>query len=250
MIYIINFYISDADHLKITEVKRGNIWDLFSKNLWKDTLTFSCLWFLQAMGYWGVTIYLPEYMTNLGVNSYFNMFSIFIGEIPGLILAMIVIEHHMLGRIGCLRLFSFLTAVSLLIFSFIPKHALKSVLIIVCYFSMVPIYSILNTFTPEIYPTDIRSTAMAWMNVVIEVPGLITPFVGATLLSSSLPWLYPVVWGSVFVLQFVVTLGLRREMAGESLKENVAIVQNSLCTEDDSSHNTDSDSDMRLADQC
>ena len=179
----------------------------------------SLVWFLQATGYWGVTNYLPEYMEKLGADPYFNMFSVFIGEIPGLFLAMFLIEKYMLGRIRCLRLFSFVTAVSLFLFSFIPRHEFKSVLIIICYFSMVPIYSILDTYTPEVFPTDVRSTAMAWVNNVIEVPGLITPFVSATLLSSDLPWLYPVVWGSVFVLQCIITFCLRIETAGKDLKD-------------------------------
>ena len=190
---------------------------LFSKELYAKTMSFSAIWFLQATGYWGVTVYLPEYMAQLGVDPYFNMFSIFIGELPGLILAMLLIEKSMLGRIRSLRLFSVVTASTLLLFSFIPEHAYKSALIIVCYFGMVPIYSILNTYTPEVYPTEIRSTAMAWMNIIIEFPGLITPFIGAKLLSSNITWLYPVVWGSVFVVQFFVTFILKTETAGKNL---------------------------------
>lgn len=193
---------------------------LFSKKFRSHTLVFSAIWFLQATGYWGVTVYLPEYMARLGADPHMNMFSVFLGEIPGLFLAMILIERYMLGRIKTLRFFSAMTALSLLVFSVIPEHALKSVLIILCYFSMVPIYSILNTFTPEVYPTEIRSTAMAWVNILIEVPGLITPFVGATLLSSNIPWLYPVVWGCVFILQCAVTFALKNETAGREIVDH------------------------------
>ena len=125
----------------------------------------------------------------------------------------------MLGRIRTLRFFSIMTAASLLLFAVIPHHAAQAALIILCYFSMVPIYSILNTYTPEAFPTNLRSTALAWMNIVIELPGLLTPFAGATLLSSSLPWLYPVVWAGVFLLQFSLTFGLKLETAGRSLQD-------------------------------
>ena len=87
---------------------------------------------------------------------------------------------------------------------------------------MVPIYAILNAFTPEIYPTSVRSTAMAMANVVIEIPGLVTPFAGEVLLSlKSTVWLYPVVWASCFGLQFLCTFGLRKETAGEDLLDTV-----------------------------
>ena len=199
--------------------KRGSPRQLFSKELRWRTITISVIWFLQATGYWGVTTYLPEYMTSQGVNPYFNMFSVFIGEIPGLILAMVIIEKKRIGRINCLRTFSSVTLIALVAFAFVPLHQLKTFFVILVYFSMVPIYSVLNTFTPEMYPTNIRSMAMGWVNVVIEIPGLITPFVGELLLSSSIRWLYPVVWSAMFAGQLAVTCGLGRETAGQDLQD-------------------------------
>ncbi|CAL1541334.1 unnamed protein product, partial [Lymnaea stagnalis] len=208
--------IPDLDNIicPVSDKPKGRLMQLFTGELKIRTLVFSCIWFLQAAGYWGVTAYLPEYMAKLGAEFYFNVFSVFIGEIPGLFLAMILIERYMLGRVRTLRFFSAFTAIALLLFSFIPEHAFKSVLIILCYFSMVPIYSILNAFTPELYPTDVRSTAMAWMNIVIEIPGLITPFVGATLVSCDIPWVYPLTWGCLFVVQCVFTFAIKTETAG------------------------------------
>lgn len=200
--------------------KRGQILDLFTPgNGWK-TFNLGVVWFLQAAGYWGVTMYLPEYMGSQGVDPYFNMFTIFIGELPGLCLAMILIEPYMLGRIRCLQLFSFSTCVSLILFAFVKLDFLKAVFVIVCYFFMVPIYSILSTYTPEVYPTGIRSTAMATMYMVIEIPGLVTPFGGEYLLSSSINWLYPVVWAGVFLLQSMAVCGLPSETAGKALKDS------------------------------
>lgn len=200
--------------------KRGRILDLFTPgNRWK-TFNLGVVWFLQAAGYWGVTMYLPEYMGSQGVDPYFNMFTIFIGELPGLCLAMILIEPYMLGRIRCLKLFSLSTCISLIFFAFVKLDFLKAVFVIVCYFFMVPIYSILSTFTPEVYPTGIRSTAMATMYMLIEIPGLVTPFVGEYLLSSRINWLYPVVWAGVFLLQSMAICGLPSETAGKALKDS------------------------------
>ncbi|XP_076471564.1 synaptic vesicle 2-related protein-like [Babylonia areolata] len=202
--------------------QRGDLRQLFSGVLLWQTVLLSLVWFLQSTGFWGVTTYLPEYMATRGVNPYLNMFSVFIGEIPGLILAMVLIEKRSIGRINCLRMFSSITLVALVAFAFVPLHQLKTVFAIVVFFSMVPIYSVLNTFTPEVYPTHIRSIAMGWVNVVMEIPGLITPFVGELLLSSSIEWLYPVVWASVFAAQLAVTLGLGKETAGQNLEDGVS----------------------------
>lgn len=164
-------------------------------------------------------MYLPEYMGSLGIDPYFNMFTVFIGEIPGLVLAMILIEPHMFGRIKCLRFFSAFTAVGLLLFAFIHVDFLKAVFVIVVYFFMVPVYSILNTYTPEVYPTDNRSMAVAWMYMVIAFPGLITAFLSASVLSTNITWLYPTVAAAFFSLQFLFTFGLRSETAGQGLND-------------------------------
>ena len=171
------------------------------------------------MGYWGVTMYLPEYMSTLGIDPYFNTFSVFVGELPGLCLAMILIEPHMLGRLNCLRFFSFFSALFLLLFAFIEIEVLKAVFVIIVFFFIVPIYSILNTFTPEIFPTDTRSISMAWVYFIISIPSLVTAFLGASLLSSSIKWLYPTVSAVFLGLEFLFTLGLNVETAGKSLKD-------------------------------
>lgn len=212
--------------------ERGRIQDLFKKEHISSTLFIVAIWLLQASGYWGVTVYLPEYMSSLGVDGYFNMFMVFIGELPGLVLAMIFVEKHMLGRIKSLRVFSLGTCISLILFAVVDIDFMKAVFVIVCYFFMVPIYSLLNTYTPEMYPTKMRGVAMATVNALIEIPGLITPFVGATLLSHPSKWLYPIVWSVVFFVQFCFMFGLRHETAGESLRDSDSkkkeIVQNGL----------------------
>ena len=199
--------------------RRGRIQTLFSRQLRSRTFFVTCIWVFQSMGYWGVTMYLPEYMSTLGMDPYFSTFSVFVGELPGLCLAMILIEPHMLGRLKCLRFFSFFSALFLLLFAFIELEVLKAVFVIIVFFFIVPLYSILNTFTPELYPTDSRSISMAWVYFIISIPSLITSFLGASLLSSTIRWLYPTVSAGFLTLQFLFTFGLKIETAGKSLND-------------------------------
>lgn len=164
-------------------------------------------------------MYLPEYMGSVGIDPYFNMFAVFIGEIPGLCLAMAFIEHRLFGRIRCLRFFSFFTALGLILFAFINVSIVRTIIVILVYFFMVPIYSILNTYTPELYPTDSRSIAMAWMYMIIAFPGIITAFLAASVLSTNITWLYPTVAAGFFSLQFLFTFGLKSETAGKALND-------------------------------
>ncbi|XP_060065074.1 synaptic vesicle 2-related protein-like [Ylistrum balloti] len=198
---------------------RGRMKDLLTPALRGRTLVISAIWLLQCVGYWGVTLFLPTYMASVGMEPYLNTFSIFIGQIPGMFLAIITIEPHMLGRIRCLRFFSLFTCISLVLFAFIDDVAAKTVIVIVCYFFMVPMYSILNTLTPEMYPTDIRTTALAFISVLIGLPSLFTPFLSAGVLSTGVLWLYPVVWGACFLMQTILTFFLHQETAGKKLDD-------------------------------
>ena len=211
--------------------KRGRIQTLFSKQLRTRTFFITSIWVFQSMGYWGVAMYLPEYMGTLGMDPYFCTFSVFVGELPGLCLAMILVEPHMLGRLKCLRFFSFFSALFLLLFAFIELEVLKAVFVIIVFFFIVPIYSILNTFTPEIYPTDSRSISMAWVYFIISIPSLITSFLGASLLSSSIQWLYPTVSAGFLTLSFLFTFGIKIETAGKSLNDTREIKSPSSTTD-------------------
>lgn len=202
-----------------TSVNRGRMRDLLTPALKGRTLVISAIWLLQCIGYWGVTLFLPQYMDSVGMDPYLNTFSIFIGQIPGMFLAIITIEPHMLGRIRCLRFFSFFTCLSLILFAFIDDVAAKTVIVIVCYFFMVPMYSILNTLTPEMFPTDIRTTALAFISFLIGLPSLFTAFLSAGVLSTGVLWLYPLVWGACFLILTFLTFLLHQETAGKKLDD-------------------------------
>lgn len=179
---------------------------------------------MQSMGFWAVTMYLPEYMGGLGMDVYFIMVTVFVGEIPGMCLAMILIEPHMFGRIRCLRFFSAVTATFLILFAFINLDFLKAVFVVVVYCFMAPLYSILNTFTPEVYPTDSRSIAMAWVYIVTSVPNISTAFIGASVLSTNITWLYPTLSAAFFTLQFLFTFGLGADPAKQGLNDTKGAV--------------------------
>ncbi|XP_045176832.2 synaptic vesicle 2-related protein-like [Mercenaria mercenaria] len=220
-----NTNLPEGDIVCPPSPERGRVQDLFSKKLRGRTVFSMLVWFFQSMGFWGVTMYLPEYLGSIDIDPYFNMFAVYIGEIPGLCLTMVFIEHRKLGRVRCLRLFSFSTAIGLLLFAFINVPIAKTVFVVLVYFFMVPIYSILNTYTPELYPTDSRSIAIASMYMVIAFPGIITAFIGASVLSTNITWLYPTVAAGFFSLQFLFTFGLTSETAGRSLNDTKQTTQ-------------------------
>ncbi len=201
------------------EQKPLNFLHLFSKEFAAHTLKITAIWILQVAGYWGVTVFFPVYLSEFGLDQYFCMFINICANIPGHFLLIILIDRPWFGRIRTLRIFSSGAMISLLLTALLQDEVSISVLAVFTYFFMIPIFAILQTYTTETYPTLLRNTAMSWALMMICIPGMTTAFIGAELVSSDKKWLYPLVWGLVFVLQLLVSLTLNRETAGGALDE-------------------------------
>eukprot|EP00794_Sanderia_malayensis_P009087 gene9087-10056_t len=199
------------------EIKSRNFFHLFSREFIVQTLQISTLWFLQATGYWGVTIFFPKYLARFGIAIYFDMFMNICAQIPGYFLLIQMIDRSKIGRIWTLRLFTFGVMISLLLLTFLEDRVSVAVLAVICYFFMPPIFAILQIYTTEIYPTLLRSNAMSWASIVISLPGMTTTFISAKIVSSPKQWIYPLVWAVVFLLQLIVAMTLRKETAAQSI---------------------------------
>eukprot|EP00112_Aurelia_sp_Birch-Aquarium-sp1_P012691 Seg2672.5 transcript_id=Seg2672.5/GoldUCD/mRNA.D3Y31 product="Synaptic vesicle 2-related protein" protein_id=Seg2672.5/GoldUCD/D3Y31 len=199
--------------------KPSQFFNLFQRSHIIQTIQLSAIWFLQSTGYWGVTVFFPKYLTKFGAPVYFDIFVCICAELPGLFLVILMIDNPRFGRIFTLRCFSFGSIISLMLSAFLQTEIAISVLAVITYFFMVPIYSVLETYTPELYPTQLRSMMMSWINIVIAIPGMTTAFLGATIVSSTINWLYPLVWGLVFVFQLLIAFTLSKETLLMSLEK-------------------------------
>ena len=95
------------------------------------------------------------------------------------------------------------------------------VLTVFLYFGMVPQISVLFTYMSEIYPTDIRTTAITLFNCLSALFDIAVPYFSGYLSDVSVHWVYPTVWGAFFLFQFVVSLFLKRETLGQNLHDTM-----------------------------
>lgn len=195
------------------------ITSLFQRRYLRTTLLLSVAFICQAGGYWGVTLFLPAQLERLGVNGYFNTFSVLLAEFPGIVLVAIIIEWPEIGRLNTLRVFSAMTVCFMALFGIIQTPVATTVFSMLLYFAMVPIFGILYTYASEVYPTRARSIALAYMNFVASLPGLVTPFISGYLVDVSVVWLYPVVWAGVYIVQLCAAMLLRYETREVELLE-------------------------------
>lgn len=203
--------------------RMGNL--LVTANAAKYIIPCFLIWFIQALAYWGVTSYLPSFYDSIGLDSHLAVLLTLVCEFPGMIVAYFMMNmkpSHGGGRLWTLRIFSIGSSLVLAMFAIAIKvlprfHKFLYFPTTLTYFFAAPIWTVLYTYTPEIFATDVRGTAMSLMGIANGIPTVITFFIGSQLSSG---WTYPAVWSGAFALLcLIAVIGLHHETVRQPLGE-------------------------------
>ncbi|VDN27753.1 unnamed protein product [Cylicostephanus goldi] len=158
---------SETSEMKGKEVKKYKIWDLLKTPvLRKRTLIAFFLWPCVSMVYYGMALK-PNV---LGGDMYINFIFAASVEIPALILVFLGLDR--IGRRFVTSLGYFLAGACLLINYFMGDNVPLAVSIIQMMISRGAItgtYAAMYTYTPELFPTVIRNTAMGLCSMIARV---------------------------------------------------------------------------------
>ena len=187
----------------------------------RTTLALLVINTTNAATFWGVALFLPSLLAEITTNSYFIAFMGYLGQIPGLMLMLIIVEWRGVGRLNSMRLYTALTIVFLLLFGLYQSDAATPVFTIMIYFSMIPISALVNAYSSESYPTTFRALAINLFNNVGAFVNISTPYIGgySTELFHQRPWLFSLVWSVLYSVQIIATLFLTREPLGMKLQD-------------------------------
>lgn len=170
--------------------EKGQINDLFRPGLRKRTFVLWCIWFCSAGILYGITTWTPSLMTSFYRVSQAEAINVglqlaIVGAVGVLTTAMLI------DRIGRRRLFMLafsLTAIPMIILAVLQpsNYVVAGALISVAFF-FISMFTALNTYAAELYPTRIRATGvgfgMAWLRIASTampiVIGLVLPIGGA-----------------------------------------------------------------------
>ena len=185
------------------------------------TILISIIYVISTGAYYCSSIFLLKVLIQYGTNPYFASFFGYLGQIPGILLMSIIVEWHRVGRVNSLRFFTLITVGSFVLFAFVRNEVATSVMTIFLYFGMVPQISVLFTYMSEVYPTDIRTTAITFFNSLSAIFDIAVPYFSGYLSDIRAHWVYPTVWAGFYFLQFVVSLFLRHETLGQHLHDTM-----------------------------
>lgn len=185
------------------------------------TILIGIIYVTSCGAYFGSSIFLLKILVDLKTNAYFASFCGYLGQIPGILLMAIIIEWRGVGRINSLRFFTLITVGAFILFAFVRNQVATPVLTVFLYFGMVPQISLLFTYMSEVYPTEIRTTAITFFNCLSALFDIGVPYFSGYLSDVSAHWVYPTVWGGFYLFQFVVSLFLKRETLGQHLHDTM-----------------------------
>ncbi|RPI85649.1 MAG: MFS transporter [Chloroflexi bacterium] len=166
---------------------RGRISDLWSPKLKRTTLLLWVIWFAISLGYYGVFTWLPSYFRSKGMELlpvYQNTFILALAQLPGYFSAAILVEKF--GRRVTLAAYLVLSGLFTYLFAVATNLPLVVSMAVWMSFFTLGAWGALYAYTPEVYPTTLRTTGMGAASGWTRIAGAIAPFMGAVLLGSSL----------------------------------------------------------------
>ncbi|XP_074656255.1 organic cation transporter protein-like [Tubulanus polymorphus] len=181
------------------------------------------IWVSTSFVYYGLTLS----STAMVGNRFLNLFLSGLVEFPAYIVTLFLIER--LGRRALASALFITTGVSILITAFIPKTTASGTSLIavsmtcngIGKFSISAAYAVIYLYAGEIFPTNFRNRGVGMCSAAARIGSMVAPF--SAYVAQIRPWLVAVIFGSVGILNGLLTLALP-ETRGRPLPQTLADV--------------------------
>jgi len=177
----------DFDLVPVERAGKAPVSELWKPGARRTTLLLWAVWFFISLGYYGVFTWLPNFFKSSGMALlpvYQNTFILALAQIPGYLSAAFLVERW--GRRTTLSIY--LLASGVFTFLFTAANSLSWLVGMGIWMSFFALgaWGALYAYTPEAYPTRLRSTGMGAASGMTRIAGAIAPSLGAALMGSSL----------------------------------------------------------------
>jgi MFS transporter, putative metabolite:H+ symporter len=195
---------------------------LWKPGLKRTTLMLWIAWFCISLAYYGIFTWLPQAFVAQGFSSlqtYQNTFLLALAQVPGFFSAAYLIER--LGRRNTLGLYLIASGVFTFLFATVTGFGgLLASAMLMSFFAL-GAWGSLYAWTPELYPTEIRTTGMGWASGMARVAGVITPTLGGILFGYALVSALST-WAAAFVVGGIAVFLLGVETKSRALSDTVS----------------------------
>lgn len=201
------------------EPQKSSVKDLFSRELWLTTLLLWSIWFFISIGYYGIFTWIPSWLRAKGFALpavYPYSFFMALAQLPGYFSAAYLVEK--IGRRLTLGLYLAGSGLGAVAFSLaVSPTGIVGAALVLSFFAL-GAWGALYAYTPEAYPTIIRTTGIGSASGMTRIAGVIAPFVGALLSGQNLVTAL-LVFGAAYGLGALSAFLLPRETWGSALED-------------------------------
>jgi MFS transporter, putative metabolite:H+ symporter len=210
-------------HLEVPrgEPRSATLGSLLARGLRRITLSLWVTWLMIAFAYYGIFVWLPQVLSDeYGVlNSQLYVFFIAVVQLPGYFSAAWLLERW--GRLPVLRTYLAVSGAATSLWAVAGGTTTVLVAAGLMSFFSLGAWAALYAYTPEVYPTQVRTTGMGAASGMARVGGVVAPLVGGALFPLSLVLALSVFAAAFVVAAFAVT-SMRRETRGQPLADTLA----------------------------
>jgi putative MFS transporter len=212
--------------LTVGERQAGNpVANLWASRLRRVTVMLWITWFCISLAYYGIFTWLPAVFVERGLpplQTYQNTFILALAQLPGFFSAAYLIERW--GRRNTLALYLLASGVATFLFAIVSGFGgLLASAVLMSFFSL-GAWGSLYAWTPELYPTEIRTTGMGWASGMARVAGVISPTLGGVLFALALLNALSL-WAAAFAIGGLVVFLLGVETKRQALSDTVSDAQ-------------------------
>ncbi len=208
----------------VERTQRITVAALWRRPYLRVTFMLWIVWFTISLGYYGVFIWLPRIFVQQGftfLKTYQNVFLMALAQLPGYFSAAYLVDRW--GRKPTLGLYLVLSGI--FTFLFAVATSLGTILAAAIWMSFFNLgaWGALYAYTPELYPTEMRTTGMGWASGMTRIAGAIAPTLGGYLLPISLVWALSL-YAVAFLVGGITVFVLGVETRGQPLRDVVPAV--------------------------
>ncbi|GMK48166.1 MULTISPECIES: MFS transporter [Paenibacillus] len=189
-------YKEQADRRRLRFGER--VASLWSGPYQRATVTLWILWFTVVFSYYGMFLWLPTVMVLKGftlVKSFQYVLIITLAQLPGYFTAAYLIER--VGRKAVLGVYLLMTAICAIWFGNASTAGMLLAAGIFLSFFNLGAWGAMYAYTPELYPTSVRSTGVGFAAAFGRIGGIIGPYLVGLLIDNG------TTINAVFVVFFV-----------------------------------------------
>ncbi|KAG0093337.1 hypothetical protein BGZ92_006203 [Podila epicladia] len=160
-----------------------------------STILIWIIWAMVAFAYTAFNVFYPKFLQEHGQGGkqplhvvYRDTLIYAAAGVPGSVLATFMIEGR-LGRRYTMAISTFGTAIATILFAVLSDHTALTIFSAILSLLSTLNYAVLYSYTPEVFPSDIRGTACGVAAAMSRLAGILSPLLMGYLLSinTSIP---------------------------------------------------------------